>query len=104
MLNPKPLAEGYPGYLALYLAAQVPAVRAGHDVDLATVAPQRAWIEALGFRVTCDSAGLRAHATERVARRFANRVDGGQVLAHVATTLHGMAWALSAEVVQLPPE
>jgi DNA-directed RNA polymerase subunit RPC12/RpoP len=104
VVNPTPLAEGYPGYIAVYLAARIPGAHANRGWDPETTAPQRAVLEALGFRVSLESGGIKAHADARTARRLARRADGGGVLAEVATMLLGMARAKGAAAVELPPE
>ncbi len=104
VLNPKPLAEEYPGYVAVYLAAWIPAVHANPSLDPSTTTPQRAWLESLGISVSMDRGGLKAHGKARVARCLAQRVDGAEILAQVASCLLGMARSMSAMPVQLPPE
>jgi hypothetical protein len=104
VLNPTPLAEGYPGYIAVYLAAQIPGTHANGGWGPAITAPQRAALEALGFCVSLESGGLKAHADARTARRLARRADGAGVLGQVATTLLGMARTTGAVAVELPPE
>lgn len=105
VLNPNPIAESYPGYAAIYLAAWVPAMHGQGTTHAAKTAPERTALDALGFRVSIDGAGLRAYAPEPVAKELAfRRDDGGAILARVATTLADIARKEHATPIELPRE
>lgn len=104
VLNPTPLAESYPGYAAIYLAAWVPAVHGRGSGNLAATASERTALDALGFRVMVDGAGFRAMADERVANALRRHEDGGAILARVASTLAEIARKEASLPVELPSE
>ncbi len=105
VLNPSPIAEAYPGYAVVYLAAWVPAMHGRGTANASATAAERTALDALGFRVTVDGAGIRAYAQEPVAKAIAfRREDGGAILARVATTLAEIARKEHATPIELPPE
>jgi hypothetical protein len=89
--NPVRLSRQYPGYIALYLAAWVPAMHRGGSLNYAGTAADRAALDALGFHVTVDGAGLRAFARERAAKALLRREDSVEILTKVATALGSIA-------------
>jgi hypothetical protein len=90
-LNPTRFSRDYPAYVVVQLAAWMPATHDGEPIHPASTARQRTELDALGFRLTIDGAGLRAFADEPVARALVQRGDGGQLLTRVATTLLAIA-------------
>lgn len=105
VLNPSPLSEHYPGYAAVFLSAWVPAMHGRGAPNATGTAAARTALDALGFRVTIDGAGLRALANEQVAKALIfKRDDGPTLLTRVATTLADIAHHEAATPIELPRE
>lgn len=106
VLNPKRFAEGYPGYVSVFIAAWVPALHAPHDgggqLDARALAPQRTALDAMGFRLSVERAGLRAFAPEEVAQRLGELPNGGALLSQVVTILLDVARITNARPIVLP--
>lgn len=94
--NPNSIGDGYPAYVAVYLAAWVP------EFDPSRLTVVRSEIERLGFRLVIEIGGLRALAHAPTVRHL---IDTGQetVLPRVASMLVEAASIVGARPIELPP-